>query len=306
MWMDIGAILSRSLSLYKRNLNLVLPHLVEYLLDLLVLLVFGIFAAIVLVSTLGSVNIASVASLLYGPPPFFLITYVIFAIVAFFLIATLFNAFARAAIIGMAIEARKDGKTSLDTGLKSAKKHGLGIFGYTLIVGIVPALVIGVIVFVGLFIAFVSVGMEAGPDFGFALLAFIIFFVLALLVGYIVIYVLALFSPQKIVIENCGLVDGIKASFGFVRNHPTEVVIYIGFAVAVGVITSLISMVFAVPGIVFELLDSRFTAMFFRIFENLASIIVGLLVAPYLETVKTLMVLEAGGKSNEVESSPVL
>ncbi len=298
--MDIGAVLSRSLSLYRRNLNLVLPHLIEYALCLLVLLVFGVIAVIVLVSILGSLTIGSITSTLYGPTPVLLIAFAIFAISAIFLSFMLFNAYARAAIIGMAIEAGKDGTTSLNTGIKSAKKHGLGVFGYTLAISVVPAFVIGVIIVAILVAAFLSGGM------GFAPLALAIFLALLCLAAYIVIYVLALFSPQKIVIEERGTVDGIKASFGFVKAHLTDVVIYIGVAFAVMVVMNLLSLVFTIPKVLFELMDSRFIAMFLQIFEFFFSIAIGLIVVPYLEVVKTLMVLDEGGTENEVEKPAVL
>ncbi|MEE9474986.1 MAG: hypothetical protein V3V36_04860, partial [Candidatus Hydrothermarchaeaceae archaeon] len=85
-----------------------------------------------------------------------------------------------------------------------------------------------------------------------------------------------------------------------------DVVIYIGVAVAVVVVMNLLSLVFTIPRIMFELMDSRFVAMFLQIFESFFSIAISLLIAPYLEVVKTLMVLEAGGEKNEVEESPVL
>lgn len=304
--MDVGAVLSRSLSLYRKNLNLVLPHLIEYALDLLVLLVFGVIAVIVLVSILGSLTIGSVTSILYGPTPFLLIGFVIFAISAIFLSFMLFNAYARAAIIGMAIEAGKDGTTSLNTGIKSAKKHGLGVFGYTLAISVVPVFVIGAIITaVVVVFAIISAG-TGGLDTGFVSIAIMIFFASISLAAYIAIYVLALFSPQKIVIEERGMFDGIKASSGFVRKHPTGVVIYIGVAFAVMVVMNLLSLVFTIPKVLFELMDSRFIAMFLQIFEFFFSIAIGLLITPYLETVKTLMVLDEGGTENEVEKPAVL
>lgn len=304
--MDVGAVLSRSLSLYRKNLNLVLPHLIEYALDLLVLLVFGVIAVIVLVSILGSLTIGSVTSILYGPTPFLLIGFVIFAISAIFLMSMLFNAYARAAIIGMAIEAGKDGTTSLNTGIKSAKKHGLGVFGYTLAISVVPVFVIGAIITaVVVVFAIISAG-TGGLDTGFASIAIMIFFASISLAAYIVIYVLALFSPQKIVIEERGMFDGIKASFGFVKAHLTDVVIYIGVAFAVMVVMNLLSLVFTIPKVLFELMDSRFIAMFLQIFEFFFSIAIGLIVVPYLEVVKTLMVLDEGGTENEVEKPAVL
>jgi hypothetical protein len=302
--MDVGAILSKSFNLYKRNPNLILPHLIEYILDMLLLFILIVIGVVVLLLALGSLSIASVMSLMQGPTPFLLIIFAIFAMVTFFLAVLVLSAFARAAIIGMVVEAEKNGKTSLGTGIESAKKHGLGILGYILAISFIPAIVIGAIVFVGA-VGAIFLGEMGGSGTGLASIAFTIFLFLLLLIAFIIIYVLALFSPQKIVIENLGVIDGIKASFGFVKKYPTEVVIYIGVAFAVMVVTSLVSLVFIIPRIVFESMDSRFIAMFLQIFENLFSIALGLLVAPYLEAVKTLMVLQ-GDEKGEVERAPVL
>jgi hypothetical protein len=302
--MDVGAILSRSLNLYRRNPNLILPHLIEYMLDLLLIFIFAIFGAIILLLIVGSLTVGSVMSLLQGPTPILLISLVILAIVTFFFVALLLNAFARAAVIGMVVEANKDGKTSLGTGIESAKRHGLTIFGYTVAISVIPVVLIGAIVFTGVMAA-VFLGEMGGHGTGLLSIAFIIFLVLSVLLAYVIIYVLALFSPQKIVIEGCGVIDGIKASFGFVRKYPTEVVIYIGVAAAVIVATSLASMIFAIPSIVFENID-HFIAVFFTIIDNIVSIALGLLVAPYLKAVKTLLVLEEGGEKSEVERAGVL
>lgn len=303
--MDVGAILSKSFDLYKRNPNIILPHLLEYVLDAALVFILAVIGVIVILLALGSLSIASAMSLMQGPAPFLLITFVIFAFVVFFLFVLVLSAFARAAIIGMVVEAERAGKTSLGTGIESAKKHGLGILGYILAITFIPAIVIGAIVFAGTFAAFVLMGMGEGGTGALASIAFIIFLVFLFIIAYIIIYVLAMFSPQKIVIENLGVIDGIKASSGFVRGNVTEVVIYIGVAVAAVTITSLASMIFAIPSIIFEYLD-QFISVFFTILENIVSIALGLLLAPYLETVKTLMVMEEGGEESEGEPTTVL
>lgn len=301
--MDFGAVLSRSLSLYRRNLNLVLPHLIEYVLDLLILFIFGIFAAIGLILSLGSFDIASLMSLLSGPKPYILLTIAMIAISALFLIFLLLSSLSRAAVIGMVVEARKDGKTSLNTGIKSAKNHGLQIFGYTLIVSIVPLLLLGILT-AFILLAFFLAGIEAGSS-GFELIALIIFMGLFVSISYIIIYVLAMFSPQKIVILGIGPIEGITSSFGFVKKNPMPVVIYIGFWVAVMILTSIFSMILSVPGIIFSNLD-QFIAVFFRILENITSMLIGLLVAPFLEAVKTIIALDSEDSiGGEVEKSPL-
>jgi hypothetical protein len=301
--MDVGAILSRSFSLYRRNLVLVLPHLIVTAISLLVLLVFTLFTALILYWILGSLTITSLMSLLTGPTPFLFIAYLIFGIMAILMLSMILGAHARAAIIGMVIEAEKNGKTSLNTGIESAKKNGLKIFGYVVTISFVPAIVI---MFIGAIIVFISVFVIslADPSGGAALLlmALVFFVMLLFFLAYIVIYVLALFSPQKIVIEECGIIDGIRKSIEFVRGHPTEVVIYIGVAFAVVVVTSVVSMVFAIPRIIFQMMDSQFIAIFLQIFETIISTVISLLIAPYLETVKTLLVIE-GDNEGEPKSS---
>lgn len=300
--MDVGAILSRSFELYKRNPNIILPHIIEYALDMLLVFVFVFFGAIVLLLTLGSLTLGSVMALMESPIPFLLITLAIFAILALFFIIMLLNAFAKAAVIGMVIEARKEGKTSLGTGIESAKRYGLPIIGYTLLITFVPIVFLGAAFFVGIMAAVFAVEMASGM--GLVSIAFIIFFLLMFLLAYVIIYVLAIFTPQKIVVEKLGAIDGIKASFSFVRKYLTETVIYIGVAVALVTVTSIASMLFAVPGIVFENI-SQFISVFFTIIENIVSVALGLIVAPYLKAVKTLMVLE-GGEKDESESAGVL
>lgn len=304
--MDVGAILSKSFNLYKRNLNLVLPQLIVFLIGVLLFIAFALVTALILLFVLGSLTITSIMSLVGGPIPFLFLAYLIFGFMALMLIMAVLGAHARAAVIGMVVEAEKTGKTTLKTGIESAKRHGLKIFGYTIAISFIPILVIGAIITAAVVVlAIISAGSGAGSYMGFASMAFIIFLVFLFLIAYVIIYVLAMFSPQKIVLENLGIIDGIKASFGFVKKYPTEVVIYIGVAFAVGVVTSLVSLAFIIPRIIFELMDSSFIAMFLQIFENLFSVAVGLIVAPYLEAVKTLLVLE-GDNKNEVESPPVL
>ncbi len=293
--MDVGAILSRAFTLYKRNPVIILPHIIEYLLDIFLILIFAVLGAIILLSIIGSLTLGSVMALLYGPTPFLIIGFVIFAIVVFFFVALFLNAFAGAAVIGMVIEAQKGGKTSLTTGVESAKRHGLAIFGYTLAISFIPVVLIGAVVFTGIMAA-LFLGEVGGNGMGLLSIAFIIFLILALLLAYVIVYVLAMFSPQKIVIDGLGVIDGIKASSAFVRKYPTEAVIYIGVAFAIMIATSIASLIFAIPGIVFENID-QFISMFFTIVDNIVSIAVGLIVAPYLKAVKTLLVLEGDEKS---------
>lgn len=305
--MDVGAILSKSFNLYRRNLVLVIPQLTATAISFLLFIAFALITALILLSILGSLSVLSIMSVLQGPAPFLLITYLIFGALALLLAGMVLGALARAAVIGMVVEAEKAGKTTIGTGIESAKKHGLKIFGYTIAISLVPGIVM---MFVGFILVFISVFVISAVDMSgstdLLFLAFFLFFFLFFIISYAIIYALALFSPQKIVVEGHGIIDGIKASFGFVKKYPTEVVIYIGVAFAVMVMTSLVSMAFIIPRVVFEMMDSRFIVMFLQIFEFFFSIAVGLIVAPYLEAVKTLMVMEEDKKDEGGSTTPVL
>ena len=172
--MDVGAILSRSLNLYRRNPNIILPHVLEYVLDTLLILIFVVIGVIVLFMVLGSLTITSVMSLMAGPMPFLLITLAIFAIVVFFTFVMVLSAFARAAVIGMVIEAEREGKTSLSTGIESAKRHWLSIFGYTLAISIIPAVAIGAVVII-VMVAAIFAGEMVGGGMEFVSIAFAVF-----------------------------------------------------------------------------------------------------------------------------------
>jgi hypothetical protein len=299
--MDVGAILSKSFTLYKRNLNLILPHLIVLVIDVLLFVAFALFTGLILLLIMGSLTITGLMSLLEGPTPFLFIGYLIFGLIVIFTFTVLLTTFARAAVIGMVIEAKEKGKTSLKTGLESAKKHGFRIFGYVIAIYVVPGLVMILVGLVMMAVAIFLLPSSAEMSMAAELIIAALFLFIALLfiIAYVIIYVIAMFTPQKIVIENLGVIDGIKASYGFVRRNITEVVIYIGFAFAVMVVTSLISMFFSIPRIFFTQ-EYQFMFMFLLILENLVTLILSYLITPFLEAVKTLMVLE------EVESPPVV
>jgi hypothetical protein len=191
------------------------------------------------------------------------------------LIFLVFNAFARAAIIEMAITGYEGKRVSLSDGLEGIKKYGLDILLYMLIIGTFSIAILSTAV-IPLVFGDITISI-------FLLLFFGILMVL--------IYFLTFFTPQAIAVKKAGIIDGFIESIKFVRVYKIEVMLYILLVLGTTLLTSFLSLLFSLPALFFAHVNEL---LFFllRGFQNIAIIIIGLFIAPYLEIVKTYMMLE--------------
>jgi hypothetical protein len=282
--MDVGRILSDSLSLYKKNLKFILPHLVEYLLDIAMLLAFLAVVIVAIGVSIGSIAAGNLGSLLYEPSPFYILTFLIFGIVIMVLISIFFNACARGAIIGMAKEGYSQDRATLETGWESAKGFGPEIFVYLMFL----ILALGLLVSLGLLPML----------FGHLMMALLLIFFFGF--GFLILYLLTLFAPQEIVIEGKGVIKGIIGSIWFVRANIVGVLIYVAVAIGITMFTGFLSFIFSLPALFFAKYGGV-AYIFARVIQNLITGIIGLIVAPYLEIVKTLMVMEGSRSEDKPE-----
>jgi hypothetical protein len=275
-----------SLNLYKQNPKFVLPHLVESILDLVVLLsmVITIFMAIgVAVEDISIedpglfVNqlIAAGAGLI-----FIIFLTFLFAIFLIYLI----KAAAIAGVVGMAFHGFKGEKVSFGGAIESAKRHTVNIFIFSVLFGFL---------IIALFVAaFSPLILSALMDFsdtlsvGLTLLAVLVMATIS-----IIIYVGVLFVPQFIVVANAGVFGSIKRSLVFIKQNTGSVLIYVAVALVFNVLVSSFFVIFSfVPDLFYgasELLG--FTLEIFLFFFQLG---IGLLIAPFFEIVKTRMIIE--------------
>ncbi len=271
--LSMQSVFSKSLSAYGRNLRLVVPHAVEIILDLAALLLFILFLALGAVLYIPSLEFENIERLLFGEIPFGLIVLVLFSVLILFALLIFFRAAARAAVITMSLQCYREGQSSLRDGWEGAKKRGVGIFLYSLILACVFVLMFA-LGSIPLFLGSIWIGV-------FTL-------VLAALLS-LVIYLFALFAPQMMVIGDKGIVDSMRLSYRFVDEHFGSVLIYVGAIILIYAGALLLSLALEVikfisPGPTLKLAIG--------LFGQILSLVVGLLVDPYLEMTKTYVALE--------------
>ncbi len=271
--MDIASILSRSLSDYKKNPTVILPHVIEYVLDIAMLFLFVILFALSVMAYIPSLASGDFSFLFSGNIPFFLIAFLVFGMFLLGLLFTLFSASARAAIISMTQDFYGGKRTTLKTGWEGAKEFGLAVFLYNLLLGIV------------LFLLLVLVVMPLAV--GSAIIGVFTFFLAVLL--FLIVYLFTLFTPQEIVVNKKGVLDGVKESYRFVEGNLIPVLIYVGVTIVASIALMILSFLISLLAI---LSPSSTLNLAINIFQYLFSFIAGLLIAPYFEIVKTYMVME--------------
>ena len=133
-------------------------------------------------------------------------------------------------IVGMGDEAI-EGKTRLGTFVSAGRTHYASLFGaflILLVIGIVYAVVLGIISVVG-GIAVFSLGNEAGSG---ALLG-VVGLVLVVVLASILLFFSIQFFGQAIVLDGVGAVEGYKRSIGAVRRHKLST---LGYTVVIGLV----------------------------------------------------------------------
>jgi len=287
--MDLEGKLRKAFELCSANLVIFLPRAVELGLQVVTFLVFAVAFLLALGFGLASMGASSVDEIeafpsLLGTQAFILFAFLIFGGIVLLFLTLLLRGMARAAVIGMAEEGLASGSTGLETGWAAAKKHGFDVFLASLLIGIVILLLLSVGFTPLIF------GALAGLD-ETLLLALGLFGFFIAMIAWVLFQVLTLFAPQEIVLKQKGVLGGIKGSIGFVRQNAIDVIIYIAVVIGISIAVGMLSLGVFMP---FSILasNSPFFNVATSISQNLLSVVIGLLLAPYYETVKTAMVAE--------------
>ena len=257
--MDFFTLVESSFRGYRKNLSLIVPHLVENVLNFLFLILF----VITIFLSLG-VSLSSLYSL---APPNFNLSFSMVAILLFCILCMIFlflivDSCRRASTIYMAKEVFETGKTNLSAGFKGFKSFWFQIFLYLLIL----------VVFFFAAIALPMIFAYSRNNF------LAIFFLVFLLLSFSFFHFFTLFTPQEIVIRGCNTLDGIVESFRFVKSNFLNVVLYCLFVF-------LFYFAFAILSIFFINASEFLMALF-----NLIFIILNIAAPPYFEVLKTYMV----------------
>lgn len=287
--MDMGRIFSQSFHVYMRNLKIGAPFFVEYLLDMVAVVLFAFSVVLALSATLLSYRTMEPEAALYqlltgGIPDFRFLGALVFLsllMVTFFLVI---KGAARAATIAMACQAIGGQGADFARGIEGARKHGLAILGFLILL----ALLMGAALFLPLFpVIIIGFAGATGETTGAFLTIFGILGSAVLALG---VYLFTLFVPQEIVVRKTGVLSGIRESVEFVYSHLVDVIEYGMAALAISLV-----VLFVVPNLFLPITlfsDSLFLNTALEILQALLSILATILLNGYLETVKTAMVME--------------
>jgi hypothetical protein len=284
---EVEKALRESVDLYKRNPVFVLPHLVESILSLVVLLSM----AITIVLAIG----VHVADIIFEDDPQLLldqitgvgmglIAIIILTFIFGLFLATLIKAGALAGVLGMARRGFNGEKVAFRDAIENAKTHTIDIFLFwillTLIImalfafSVIPAAILSLL------------GASNMLAIAATILAFLIVLVLAA-----VVYVAVMFAPQFIVVSGAGIVDSIKMSLDFIKRNIGATLIYLAVIVVFNFfLFGFFGIISLLPNLFYE--SSQFLGASLEIFFFFMRLGVGLIIAPYFEIVKTRMIME--------------
>lgn len=244
MYEEIGAIIGRGFSTWRRNLSICVPFVLD-------VIAIGLLVMVLFISILGTMpeafaNIENPEDLIqaFDQKGMTIGAYV----VLFFVLAVLVSSFFTAGATGMARSANATGFSTLGEMWEAGKRYCIKLFSASLLSMLIYAL--GVLVVSALFVPFVSLeslsSIAQSPEqIDPGLVAIVIAWILAMCLILIVISMaLAVVSPA-IVVDSLGAISGIRASMRFFRENIFDV--FLLWLVTVG-----LSMAFSIIGMFFE------------------------------------------------------
>jgi hypothetical protein len=271
--MKLGIVLARSFEDYKSNPILVLPRLMEILADIVII----IFLALLWKSFYGYLSTTSFTGLSFKliAPAF--VTLSVAGLLILLVMATF-----RATLVVMALQVFGGERASVSRALEGVRINASKVF---------------------LYFVFILTAMGfLGAGFFIAVTLFppsVFLFMLLVPAGFFLLYFFTFLTPQEIVVRECGVMEGIKASIDFVVSNYREVLGYGGFVILVSLGAWILSFLFFF--IINEV--TRYHPLLnlaAGIFHNLLSLALGIVISPYMEMVKTYMVVgETYGRTGE-------
>ncbi|HHV24865.1 MAG TPA: hypothetical protein GXX65_10195 [Methanosarcina sp.] len=250
MYEDFGTILSRGFKSWVRNLNICIPFVLNFLINLfLYFLFFALMVLLVFTSSTGSIIDPATLS------DYEVFTMIwkgfcenvalsVFLILGFFLFAMFVQSYFTAGAIGMAKKASETGDTVLSDMLVSGSKNVFRFFLTVLLIGLL--LLVGIIFLVPGALAVGDLSMlienpEASSIHGMTALAI---GVIVWALHIIIINVVLSLSTYALVIDELGPLEALSAGFSFFKNNKLDVffiwTLYIGVSLIISRISEFI------------------------------------------------------------------
>jgi len=299
---SLGDILRGGFGIWRKNLILGVPFLLDLVIEFLVLMMlissFIFFSADLfsfqahedIYSGFTYPDISGIMNFLF----------LFFALMMFvYIVCMLINAFFEAGAIGMARTATDTGKTELDEMTGYGKKKVIALFLANILIDLI--LIAGVVIILGIPIAFAVLLKEM-----------VIFNWLLLLIGVVlsIVYLLVIgvaFSPVKyaLVISDLGAIDGIKRGYRFFMDNKLHVfllwLIVSVIDLVIGVINFFFGLIFIAIPVVGPLIR--------MVFNLLLAIILAVTLAPITACWWTRLYMDRTGMkpgeiSTEIPATP--
>ena len=235
---EIGEMIGKGFGIWRQNLNLCIPFLLNFFVSMLVIVPFLIavfLAATPMINTnstlienstliQGSQDVQAVQDLItqmevsLGGLGWQGILTVLFLLVGFFVILSLVEAFFLAGAIGMARQALEKGRADTGAMWSAGKRHFLSMFLYTLLAGLIT---MAGLVFLLPGLEQITKPVPAVPAaMGMLIAGFLVFILYA-----VVLSLVLAAAPYALVLEGLGPVQAIRAGINFFRYNKFDVLI---------------------------------------------------------------------------------
>ncbi len=264
MYEEFGSMIARGFSVWKRNLNICIPFLLDVMaIVFLTILLFGF-----IFGTMPEV-FANIEKL----PPEDIIqaleqreAEIVMAFISFIVIASLISAYFTAGATGMARNANANGFSSLGDMWAAGRKHWMSVFLASLLSLMIFAFV--VVAVSALFLPFIEMeaiyNLAQSPDqIDPGLLGIVMLWAFALILVVIIISLALAVVSQAIVVDSLGAIAGIRASIRFFRDNIFDVfllwLVTLGISIAFSILGGLfegtvLEAVWSMAGVMFSVL----------------------------------------------------
>ncbi len=227
---DVGDLIGKGFKIWKSNLNLCVPFLLNLLFSILAMvpLVAAFLAILGFSGDLQSLDSITSEELISRLEESLFTLGIVFVLVI--LVMALISAFFTAGAIGMAKEALETGKSTIGAMWSAGREHFLNMFIATLLMGII--VVVGV-AFLLPGVIYLLPSFDPSPE----TIGLLVAGIMLLIIYAIIVSLLLALAPYALVVDSIGAVDAIKASIGFFMQNKFDV--FVLWLVVVAISTGL-------------------------------------------------------------------
>ncbi len=232
---EIGEMIGKGFGIWRQNLNLCIPFLLNFFVSMLVLISFLIIIFLVAMPSIdvnptlfqNSQDVQDVQAVqdlitqvvgVLGSQGWQMILLIVFLFLGMIVILSLVEAFFMAGAIGMSRQALEKGRADTGAMWSAGRRHYLNMFLYTILAGLISM--------IGIVFLLPSLGQIAGVMQGEP--APLGIFVAGLLIFILYAFVLSLAlaaAPYALVLDGLGPMQAVRAGIDFFRYNKFDVLI---------------------------------------------------------------------------------